>query len=506
MQSGALQGPPLHYGSARRILSNTLIQVSGKILTALISIVIVKLITNFLSLDGYGQYVSVYEFLAFFGIVADFGLFTIAVREMAKDERREAFILGNILTLRTLLALGMMVLASAAVFIIPQYSGTYIPVGVAIASIAVFFSILQGTISSVLQAHLKMQYPTLALVVGKVATVAYMLYVVFYGFTEPSAEAFYQLLWAGVVGNGFMLVLTWFFARRYAPIEFLFDFDYWKQTLWKAFPYGVALILNMIYFRIGSIMLLLLKNPAEVGLYGVPMKVLDILAVIPIYFMNSVLPMLTRQLKEGAARAQSTVQHAFDFLFALGAPIVVGAQVLAYPLIFVVSSEEFLSRLSEEFYGSDIALRILVFTLFFAFLSAVFTFTLIAIGHQGKLLYVSLVGALFNVGFNFYAIPTWGFRGAAFTSALSELLIVVLAFFMLRWHFPVRLSLKTAGRAAISALGMGMVLWFLKDPFYGVMENFNLLVLLPIGGIVYGTLLWATGVINKERLALLRKS
>lgn len=492
--------------TARRILSNTFIQVAGKLLVAIVSIVTVKLITNFLSLEGYGQYVSVYEFLAFFGIVADFGLFTIAVREMAREENKEAFILGNILTLRTLLGVGMMLVAVGTAFLIPQYDGTYIPAGIAIASIAVFLSILQGTISSVLQVNLKMQYPTYALMVGKAVTIGYMVYVVFYGFSEPSAEAFYHLLWAGVAGNLVMLAITWFFAKRYATIRFRFDFEYWKKTLWKALPYGIAIILNMVYFRIGSILLLLiLKDPAQVGLYGVPMKILDILSIIPVYFMNSVLPVLTRQLKEGTERAQATVQHAFDFLLSLGAPIVVGAQVLAYPLIFVVSSEEFLSRLEEGFYGSDIALQILVFALLFAFLNGVFTFTLIALGHQGKLLYVSVVGATFNVLFNFYAIPQWGFRGAAVTSVLSEIIICVLSFAMLRRHFPVRLSLGGALRIVFSALVMGLVIWVLRDPLYGVIQNFNILVLIPLGGLVYGALLYFTGVISKERLAMLRK-
>ncbi|MBT7483850.1 oligosaccharide flippase family protein, partial [Candidatus Peregrinibacteria bacterium] len=116
---------------ARKILSNTFIQVAGKIAGALVSVAIVKLITNFLSVDGYGQYVAIFEFLAFFGIAADLGLFTIAVREMAKDEKKTEFIIGNILSLRFILSISTMSLAVLAAFLIPQYSDTFIPVGVA---------------------------------------------------------------------------------------------------------------------------------------------------------------------------------------------------------------------------------------------------------------------------------------------------------------------------------------------------------------------------------------
>jgi len=489
---------------ARKILSNTFIQIGGKIVGALISVVIVKLITNFLSVEGYGQYVSVYEFLAFFGIIADLGLFTIAVREMAKNEQPPEFILGNILSMRTLFSLGAMGLAILVAFIVPQYQGTYIPIGVAIASISVFFSILNGTVSSVLQIHLKMQYPTIALVVGKIVSVGYMIYVILVAFQAPSAEAFYQLLWAGVAGNFLMLVITWFYAAKYAKIQFLFDFYYWRNTLVKALPYGIALILNMIYFRFDSILLLLLKDSREVAYYGVPMRILDILSIIPVYFMNSVLPVLTICIKENVQKAQQIVQHCFDFMLSLAVPIVVGAQVLAYPLIFIISSPDYLSRLGDGFYGSDIALRILIVAMAFSFISSIFTFSLISIGNQGKLLFISLGGAVVNLACNFIVIPRFGFLGAAFTSVLSEAFILTFAFLMLRQYFPLKLHFGAAFKILFSALIMGVVVWVLRDPLYGLIENFNFLVLLPLGVAVYGFMLWATGVINKERLALLR--
>ena len=125
---------------ARKILSNTFIQIAGKIFGALVSVFIVKLITNFLSVGGYGEYVSIYEFLAFFGILADLGLFTIAVREMAKYEDRTNFILGNVLSLRTIMSMVAMSLAIGVAFLIPQYRETYLPIGVAIASFQIINS------------------------------------------------------------------------------------------------------------------------------------------------------------------------------------------------------------------------------------------------------------------------------------------------------------------------------------------------------------------------------
>ena len=113
--------------TARKILWNTVAQIIGKTFIALIGIVIIKMITNYLGKAGYGEYTTAFEFLAFFGIVADLGLYTIGVREMAKDEKKIPMIIGNILTIRTVLVLLMVVTAAVVVFHGPQHAGTRIP-------------------------------------------------------------------------------------------------------------------------------------------------------------------------------------------------------------------------------------------------------------------------------------------------------------------------------------------------------------------------------------------
>ena len=62
---------------ARKILENTFVQFGGKIITAALSIFVLKMISGYLGTSGYGDYTTVYQYLAFFGIAADFGIFTV---------------------------------------------------------------------------------------------------------------------------------------------------------------------------------------------------------------------------------------------------------------------------------------------------------------------------------------------------------------------------------------------------------------------------------------------
>ncbi len=491
--------------SARKVLTNTAVQILGKVITAVISIAIIKLITVYLGRAGYGEYTTIYEFLAFFGIVADFGIFQIAVREMSRFPDRREQIFGNILSLRVLLTTISMAVAAGLVWLIPQYADSQIPAGVAIAAITTFFTLLTGTLSSALQVALEMQKAVIAQIVGKVVAFGFMLWVIFYAFTLDPATGFYQLLVAGIAGNSVMLVLTYFYARRIIPVRLRFDWGFWWEIIQKALPYGTAIILATIYFRIDVILLSLLKDSEEVGVYGVAMRIVENLQMIPVFFMNSALPVMTRLLTDNLTKLRLLIQYAFDFLLMLGVPLVVGGIVLAYPLIVVVSSPEFISDLSIGFYGSDIALQILLVAMLLAFISNLFGYTLLAGNQQIKLLYIAAGAAVFNVLANLAVIPEWGFRGAALTSIASEVIVIVAGFWLVRSLTGVRLRLWTTGKICLAAGVMGVTVWWLQPVTYELWQNKNLLVLIPLGMLIYGLIILATKAVTPEMWALVRK-
>jgi len=481
---------------------------------AVLGLSVVKISTNYLGTEGYGEYVLVYEFLAFFGIAADLGIFTIAVREMSKNEDQIPKIIGNVLSLRTFLALVMMILASLAVFLIPQYASTRVPLGVSIASVTIFLTILNGTISSVLQTKLKMHLASLSMVLGKAVSVGFMVYVVFIGYPKDVETGFYMLVFAGVLGGIFTLAQTSYYVRKITGLTYRFDWDVWKNVFIKALPYGLALILNTVYFRIDSLLISLIKGQEQVGIYGVAMRMLENFAILPLYFMNSVLPVLTKAIEEKKEKYKEIIQYAFNFLAALSFPMVVGGVVLAYPIIFIISTPEFLSVVSEGYYGSDTALKILIFALLFQFLNVLFAFILIAMNKQSKLLYINAACVVFNIVTNIIFIPTYGFRGAAVTSVLSEFFILIWTYILAKKYLTFSLDFKNLFKILVAALVMGLAVYLALPvsynfvlPFTGgiKLQNWNVPFLVIFGAIIYVGMLVALGVVNKKMVKMLKK-
>ncbi len=503
--------------TARKILGSTISQFVGKLLVGLLSVVIIKLLTHYLSQEQYGNYNFIYDFLAVFGIIADLGLYTVAVREMSKDESKIPILLGNVLTIRTVVGVLAMLFAVVVGFLIPvfmpEHAGSGVAVGIAIASITILLALLNSTLTSILQVRYRMRESAVALVVGKIISIAYVAYTVLIAFTDDPSIGFYHVIAAGIVGNAGMLFCTWWYTRRITEITYRFDWKLIREVFVKALPYGLALMLSTIYFRLNTILLFRIKGSEEVALYSVGMRLIESLTVISLYFMNSVLPVLTKSIESHDGKHESIIQNAFDFLAVMGFAIVSGGYVLAYPIIAIVSDPKYLSSVATNasgaqtyFYGSDIGLQILVFALMFSFINTLFSFVLISVNQQKRLLWINIGAIIVNLIINALVIPQWGFRGAAMTSVIAEFYILMATYSASHHYLKYHVQFRNIFKIILSSVVMGAVVFVLREPLFGFIGNKNLLVLIPVGGAIYAGMLFTTGVLNREKIrSVLRK-
>jgi O-antigen/teichoic acid export membrane protein len=156
-------------------------------------------------------------------------------------------------------------------------------------------------------------------------------------------------------------------------------------------------------------------------------------------------------------------------------------------------------------FGSDLAVRILMFAMLFSFVNALFGFTLVVLNKQVKLMYINAGAVLFNLIGNFLVIPIWGFRGAALTSVFSEIIIIVFAYWVAQKLLGFHLSLRTFLRTFISTAIMGIIVYFGYMYMTDVWFVWQLAVLVPLGGMVYLVLMFKTKAITPEMMRLLRK-
>ena len=475
------------------------------------ALISVKLITQTLWVDWYWVYATVYEFLALFAIAWDFWIYTVALREMASKLKNNALwkniekskdvshIYQNVLGLRIALMTLFMGIAIIAGFLIPKYHWTLIPYWIIVCSIAVFTNLVNSMATSILQLHLRMTYSTYSLIIWKIISVSIIAYWAF--FTSPNSTSFFIFLLAWVIGHGVMLGLSLFYAKKFTDISPKFNFKYWKEIFSKAAPYWIALILWTIYFKIDVVLLSLLRNNEEVWIYAVGLRVIEVFTVLPIFFMNSVLPSLTKAIENAREKITPLLQFSFQFMAITSIPLVLWSLLINKFIIETVSSSDFVSWAKFELWW-DFALSLLMIAMLFSFFSNFISVALVAFKKQKTVLLINAVWVTINIILNLIYIPKYWFPAAAITSIISEFMIFVTWFYLFQKTFCFFPKLIPLMKIIIASLIMFWTWLYLKSVFWE--WSIQSLALIWICFAIYWWLIWKLDIINKKDLNLIK--
>ena len=150
--------------ATKSIAYNTAVQVLGKMFVLVLAAVSIGILTRYLGADGYGKFSLALVYLSLFGIVGDLGLFTIAVREMAKDESKMQSIVANTLSLRALMALVVFTVAIGVGWLLPYTPD--VKIAIAIAAFSHFFGLLNSTLVTVFLTKLRMGFAVISDIIG----------------------------------------------------------------------------------------------------------------------------------------------------------------------------------------------------------------------------------------------------------------------------------------------------------------------------------------------------
>jgi O-antigen/teichoic acid export membrane protein len=258
---------------------------------------------------------------------------------------------------------------------------------------------------SYLQATLRTEFTLVANTAGKLLTFgmvvlfASIIYPVTSGVT--SEYKFTLIMLAGLAGNILMTGLTWWYASRYHPVRFAWDSEYIRHIIRVSLPYGIALFLNVIFFKVDMILLSVMESrdiaDIAVALYGLPMKLVEVGMMYGTIFLNSLLPVLTTALeKKDNAKVAKLTRHAFSLLFIFGISSSIFIALFAPWVISTISTDAFVHTTLFGHSSVD-ALRIVGWIFLVYFISSLYTYILIARGEQKKMMYINASIALLNI-------------------------------------------------------------------------------------------------------------
>lgn len=399
-----------------KVIKNTGAQIIGKGITATITMLVTVLISRSLGPAGYGDFTKIAVFVGYFYTLSDFGLNAIYIK-IAKEEKVEH--LKPLFGLRILIGIALAIVAVTVAQLFPYNPvartgfGPIVKIGVLIASTTIITQALFTTSNAFFQKILRYDLSVLAAVSSYAVIVACVIFITLTSKSILGYTAAYS------IGGIFLFLFAYLLIAKRTGVFFLptFSKKEFLTFLKPAWPVGVALIFNLIYFRIDVLILSNFRPTEEVGIYGLAYQFFEAATAVPLFFANSIYPVIQKAYAQGSQNFKEQISLWFKILFGASLLVTLGLIVasILIPYIFTTS-----------FTPSQKSLQLLSLGMPFFFISALLWHLIIVFNKQKYLTAIYAIGAVFNITTNLIFIPKYGYMAASAITVISEALITLL--------------------------------------------------------------------------------
>jgi O-antigen/teichoic acid export membrane protein len=462
-----------------RAVSNSLFILGARVVSRLISLVVVVILANALGDANYGRYTTLIAYLALVSVIADLGFNPLYTREAARSRKELGDYLGTLLGLKVALSVAASVILAIALVFGAGLSSLILP-GAALLIATAYANLLRNTFYAVGRA----EFDALAII----AEIAIQGALIFYGARHHAGVSFY--VWAYVASFLFTIVYSLVVIRvfRLGRVRLGFDAALVRRWFPLALPFAFTFFLTNLYFRADVPILQHYRSFAEVGWYTFAYKPFEALQFIPLAIQVVVYPLLGVYFVADISRLKVAYERFFKVLVLLGWPLTVGTFVLVHPI----------GRLFRLFPQSEASLRILAFAIVFLFANSAFYAMLNATNRQHMNAWATGLAAAINIVLNLIFIPFYGYLAASTTTVLTEASLCVFGWwFVQRNHPELRLAVIRLGwRILLPGAVMGVVLYPLS--------RYSIFISLPAGSLAYLGAIFLIRAIEPEEWRLAR--
>lgn len=467
------------------------IATAARVITGAIGLVVVGILTRTLGPEGFGQYNTIFAYLFIFSAIADMGLYTILVREVSKvDRKAESSVVSKIFTLRLVFVATILVLADLVVFLFPYPPA--VKLGVFVASLFSIFSSLSQILTGIFQKYLKTYFVSISDVVARLFQLALILFLI------KIKTGLLAFVWVVVLSEIVHFLLIYKFADAIVRVRLVVDKKYWREIMKIALPVAASLVFTLIYFKLDTIILSVIKPARDVGIYSVAYKVLEVVIFLPAIYIGLIMPRLSkwavypvrsrpakgtattavgRSASNGASpEFTKTFRRAFDVLSIF---------VFHFCLYLFLMSEHVVRIIGGGGFGeSGAVLKILSLAVFLIFFGNLGGNAIVALNLQRKGMWIYMSGAVVNVAANIILIPRYTYFAAAWTTVATELLITLLMFYLIKKYASTMPTSRVFARSFWAAFFTSIIML----PFLGsfvsgtAVSLFYYVILFALGG------------------------
>ncbi|WP_297980430.1 flippase [uncultured Methanobrevibacter sp.] len=421
------------------------------------------LIARYLGVNDYGILSFAISFTVLLGMGTDIGMSTFATRELSQDKSKTQKYINNVIPFKIVLSIVLFFVTAILLYLL-GYNKLVIEVTLLISLETIFICMIKF-IGGVFQAYENQKYNSIGEIISSLFLLIFSLISVWFDLGLIAIALSYTLAY------GIFLVHMVIKMKKHCGLpKFEFDWEFWKITAKRSIPFGLSIFFYTVYFSIDVVMIQFLAGEYATGIYNSAYKIVSVFAAFYVIYQYVIFPLMSKLYTEDSNLLKLSFEQSFKYSLLILLPISIGVYFYSPYIINLIYSSEYAL--------ASPVMQILIWTVVFLFINGVATSLLNSIGKELEVTKIYVVAAAFNIVLNYIMIPIFSYNGAAITTVLSEILILVLMMYSISKteYKPDFSMVKTAVKLVFSSLILAAVLYFLKV---------SLWLAIPIGLVVY---------------------
>ncbi len=447
----------------RTIFKNMSWLVVSQIIASICGFIWTIIIARYLGVSDYGILGFAISFTALLGVINDLGISTQVTRNISTDYESAPKYLGNTIPLKSIFGIGTFLL-TLAILIIMKSDELTITVTLLFTIegiIKSFTSLLYGSF----QAYEKGKYQGISNTLLNLILLAFIFISIF------TDIGILGITFSYLIANIITLAYTYLtLIRHITKPRFEFDKSFCKTVIIKSLPFAITGLLFSIYYSIDVVMLTQMVGNYATGIYNATYKLISVLTLFYGIYTAVIFPVMSKFYKNDEKLLLISFEKSIKYLMMIIIPLATATVVYSLDIIQLIYGHQYDAASS--------VLSIIIWTVCLLFISGACNTLLNASYKEMTVTKIYVIAVVFNIVLNFFMIPYLSYNGAAITTVLSDLLIVIIQCYVIykMGHRPNKKLYLDLGKIIVGSTILGFSLYLL---------NLNMWIALPVGILIY---------------------
>ncbi|MBZ9571320.1 flippase [Methanobrevibacter sp. TMH8] len=469
--------------SIKEVFKNTSWLLISQIITSIFGFVWIVLLARYLGVSDFGTMNFAISFTTIMSIFTDLGLNIYTTRDLSRYPNLPQKYIGNIIPLKGLFSLITFIIT---IIILLIMDSTLLTIEVVlIFTMHMIFLNVGNLFNGVFQAYGKLKFQAIGIILNSSLVLIGTLLLIYFNLGLAFVALTYMI--------GSLFTLNYLYSKIRTKIivpKLQFDFNFWKNSVKTAIPFGITTVFTTIYFMIDTVMLSFMIGNVAVGIYSSAYKVINVFITLYTVYNFVVFPLMSKFYKNSENLLKISYEKSVKYLLIMMLPIAIGITIYSSDVATLIFGNDYIL-------AGDV-LRILIWNVLFVMINGASTNLLNSSNNEVAVTKINGIACLINVLFNFVLIYYLSYIGASIATVITGIIICILMNYIItRGRFKPDMSLiYDIIKISISGLILTIILLF---------THLNLLIAIPVAIIIYIIGLILTKSLDSTDAAILKE-